>query len=187
LTYINLKYFVFIGLLWFVVHILLTVAYGLIDTQGKAGIAVILGNTVNADSTLSPQLKARLEKGFQLYKKNQVTKLLVSGGTGKEGVNEATEMELYYLNKGILSTSILVDSTGNNTLLTAQHTAEISKNNNITSVIIVSQYYHLMRCKLLFDKQGINTLGTASPIFFEWRDFYALFREFFGYYYYLIF
>ena len=50
------------------------------------------------------------------------------------------------------------------------------------TAISVSQYFHQTRTKMLFRKQGFQNIESASPNYFEWRDFYAIFREFFAYY-----
>jgi vancomycin permeability regulator SanA len=170
---------------WFFIHLLIISIYGIIDSNDNADVAVILGNTVNADSTLSPRLTSRLSKGLQLYENGQVNKIIVSGGTGKEGVNEATEMRLFFIKHHVPASSIFTDTLGKSTLLTAKHTSQICEKHKLKTVIIVSQFYHLSRCTLLFKKQKINVLGTTSPSYYEWRDSYSLFREFFGYYYYL--
>jgi len=174
-------------LTWFCIHVLVICVYGLVDSTKKADVIVVLGNTVNKDSTLSPRLEARLRKGLEIYQNGQAQKIIVSGGTGKEGVNEATEMYLFYQLQGVSSEDIYIDTIGNNTLLTAQHTAELCNRNNFTSVLIVSQYYHLVRCVLLFKQGNIVVSGTASPNFFECRDLYSIPREFVGFYYYLFF
>ena len=49
-------------------------------------------------------------------------------------------------------------------------------------VIVITQFYHISRAKLALKKVGIKNVGGASPDYFESRDFYSLFREFFGYY-----
>mgnify|MGYP001251410713 CR=1 FL=1 len=50
------------------------------------------------------------------------------------------------------------------------------------TAISVSQYFHQTRTKMFFRKQGFHNIESASPNYFECRDFYAIFREFFAYY-----
>lgn len=171
---------------WFIGHLIFISFDGLIDSEQPADVAVILGNTVYSDSTLSPRLQARLEKGVEVYHSGQVKMIIVSGGTGVEGVNEATEMYKFLVGHQVPERAILVDTVGNNTRLTAKHTTALLGQNNLKSVLIVSQFYHLSRCRLLFKQQDISVVGTLSPNYFEWRDTYSLFREFFGFYFYLV-
>jgi vancomycin permeability regulator SanA len=82
-------------LAWVLVHTLLITLDGLHDGQQRADIAVILGNKVEEDGTLSERLTQRLACGLALYRSGRVPRLLVSGGLGKEGFYEGTKMRDY--------------------------------------------------------------------------------------------
>lgn len=178
----KLKY-LFLGFItWFVTHSIVITIDGLINTKQKADLAVILGNKVNEDGTLSERLKARVDCGFDLYKLGQVKKILVSGGLGKEGYCEGTKMKEYLIRKGVPNSVIFVDDKGKNTLLTVRNTLSLRDSIEFESIIVVSQYYHLTRTKMLFRKNGFDQVWGASPSYFEMRDFYSIFREFFAFY-----
>ncbi len=57
----------------------------------------------------------------------------------------------------------------------------------IPEVIIISQYYHITRCKLAMKNVDINNAQGVHANIFELNDFFSIVREFFGYYKYLIF
>lgn len=171
---------------WFLIHETIIVIDGLTDNASKSDYIVILGNTVNRDGTLSERLQARMDTGLKLYRNGIAPKLFVSGGLGKEGFCEGTQMAEYLIEHGVPITDIVVDNTGNTTALTALNFAKTIKNSQGKSVIIVSQFYHISRCKLAFQKQGFKKVTAAHAPYFELRDTYSLFREFFGYYTYLI-
>lgn len=155
---------------------------GLIDSHEQADLAVILGNKVNEDGTLSKRLEKRLECGLTLYKNGQVKKILVSGGLGKEGFYEGTKMKGYLLKNGVPDAAILVDNKGNNTIATVENTLRLKDSLNFQSLIVVSQYFHLTRTKMLFRKRHFDNVSSVSPTYFEIRDIYSLLREFFAYY-----
>lgn len=177
-----LKYALWGLVLWFGIHTLLVVRDGLSDAGDHAGLAVVLGNKVHEDGSLSARLQARLDKSVELFRDGRVQWILVSGGLGKEGFWEGDKMKDYLLAKGIPSGSILVDNYGDNTEKTVEHTLQVADSLNLGSVIAVSQYFHITRIKLLFKKQGNLSVAGAAPRYFEWRDGYALFREFVAYY-----
>ncbi|WP_080776649.1 YdcF family protein [Chryseobacterium phocaeense] len=79
------RYAIVLWAIWFVTHSVYTIADGLSDQKQYAELAVVFGNTVNKDGTLSPRLKARLDKSIDVYRNNRTKKILVSGGLGKEG------------------------------------------------------------------------------------------------------
>lgn len=168
--------------IWFSCHTAYTIKDGLTDEGKTADIAVILGSKVNEDGTLSTRLARRLECGLQLYLKGRAKKLLVSGGLGKEGFPEGSKMKEFLLLHGVPDTAIIVDNHGDNTLATVKNTHRIKDSLNFRSVLVVSQYFHLTRTKMLFRKHQFTAISSVSPRYFEPRDAYALMREFVAYY-----
>jgi vancomycin permeability regulator SanA len=154
---------------------------GLNDNIGQADVAVVLGNTVNPNGQPSPRLQARLDKTIQLYRQGIFKQIIVSGGVGKEGFDEAVVMKQYLIANALPSEQIYIDSQGNNTYLTAQHTAQLMTKYRWQSAIAISQYFHLPRTKLALHRFGIKTVYTAHPDFFELRDIYSTIREVFSY------
>jgi len=175
------------GLLgWFLLHTFFITLSGLQDNLHQADVAVVLGNEVNADGQPSDRLKARLDKAIQIFDDGQTKNIIVSGGMGKEGFDEATVMANYLHDKNIPEQSIILDSQGVTTEATAENSAKIMYDHNWHSVIIVSQYFHIARTKLAFEKNGISEVYSASANYFELRDLYSISREFFAYYAYLL-
>ena len=177
-----LKRLILLFALWFLIHTIVITIDGLTNTSQKADIAVILGNKVNEDGTLSERLQKRVDCGLGLYQKGQVKQILVSGGLGKEGYYEGDKMKEYLLDKGVPDSVIIVDNEGNNTLLSVKNTLDLQDSLHFKSIIAVSQYYHLTRTKMLFRKEGFENIRSASPDYFEIRDVYSIFRECFAYY-----
>ncbi|NJN72938.1 MAG: YdcF family protein [Limnothrix sp. RL_2_0] len=141
----------------------------------RANFAIVYGNQVYPNGEPSPRLKARLDKALQLFETGQVTNLLVSGGVGKEGHDEAAVMAQYLQAAGVPKNRIVVDSQGNNSHLTAVNSAELLGTEK--SVIAVSQLFHLSRAKLSLRNAGFESVGSAYPVFVEGRDVYSTFRE----------
>lgn len=169
-------------IVWFSLHMACTVVDGLIDRGEPADIALIMGTQVNRDGTLSMRLQKRLDCGLELYESGRVKRFIVSGGLGKEGFNEGDKMKEYMLQHAIPDSCIVVDNNGNNSRQSIQNAVLLRSALHFDKVIIVSQYYHLTRCKMLARKLGLNNVSSASPMYFELRDIYSLLREFFAYY-----
>lgn len=174
--------FIVVLIIWFVIHTVYIVTDGLSDNGKKADIAIILGNKVNEDGTLSTRLEKRLETGIELYKNHRIKKILVSGGLGKEGFYEGDKMKEFLVNNSIPDSVILVDNYGNNTRSTVENTLKFQEKYKFKSIIIVSQYFHVTRTKKLFENRGIENVSSANPKYFEWRDSYSILREFPAYY-----
>ncbi len=154
---------------------------GLHDRLHKSDLAVVLGNKVELNGQPSARLQARLDKTIELYHQGWFSQILVSGGVDNMGVDEAKAMKQYLIDRGLPPDQIHLDSAGNNTYLTAQHTAQVMKSHNFHSVMVISQYFHLPRTRLALNRMGIDPVYSAHADFFESRDFYSTAREVFGY------
>ena len=158
---------------------------GLHDEIGRADVALVLGSKVELDGTPSPRLRARLDRTVELYRAGWFPLIIASGGTGKEGFDEAVVMRDYLVAHGVPSESVLVDSKGDTTYASARYTAEIVRERKITSVFVVTQYFHIPRARLALKRFGIATVYSAHAHWFEWRDIYSSPRELAGYGHYL--
>ncbi len=162
------------------------VLVGLHDEIGTADVALVLGSKVELDGTPSTRLRARLDKTVELYRAGHFPKIIVSGGVGEEGFDEAAVMRDYLMANGVPKEHILVDSGGTNTFASAKNTSQIAHQRNFHSVFVVSQYFHIPRAKLALHCFGISTVYSAHAQIYEFRDFYSSLREFFGYLSYLL-
>jgi len=169
-------------IVWFLAHSIYITIDGLTDKQTNADVAIVLGNKVNEDGTLSERLNARLDKSIELFNQNRVKSIIVSGGLGKEGYWEGKKMREYLVDNKIPADKILVDNFGNDTEKTVENSIRIMDSMNFKSAISVSQYFHQTRTKKLFHNKGFENIESASADYFEFRDFYSIFREFVAYY-----
>lgn len=157
------------------------VVQGMNDEIHQADVAVVLGNTVNPDGTPSRRLAARLDMALELYHRGVFKNVVVSGGMGREGFDEAVVMKDYLVRRGIPQVNIIVDSLGLTTAATAQNAATIARAHRWSSVLVVSQYFHIPRCRLALSQAGISPVYAAHAHYFELRDIYSIFREVIGY------
>lgn len=178
----KLKYLFFLFIIWFLSHIVYATIDGLTDNQTKADVAIVLGNKVNEDGSISSRLQARLDQAILLYKTHRVSAIIVSGGLGKEGFWEAEKMTSYLSSQEIPESVIWVDNYGNDTELTVKHSMEIMQQRQWKSAISVTQFFHQTRTKMLFKKAGLHNIESSSPQFFTIGDFYSSTREFIAFY-----
>lgn len=175
-------------LLWIVIHLTYITIDGLNDYKGSADIAVVLGNRVEADSSLYPVLRARVDKAWLLYRQGRVHKIMVSGGRGMKAgkVPEGMAMKRYLVQKGIPAGDIIEDNDGENTYLTAKDFRTLNASQHYSSVIVVSTFAHITRCKYIFRKLGIRNVHSASSDEFFAVDLIGMLREIPALYKYMI-
>ncbi len=178
----NLKKAVTILVIFYFLTMIVIIIKGFSAEFDRADYAVVMGSKVDESGEPSDRLKARLDKAFEIYHKHAVGKIIVSGGIGSEGFNEAVVMGNYLRRKGVVYGDVLIDSLGYNTFATATNARKRLSSNK--TVIIVSQYFHLARAKLAFEKAGFEKVGAAYPVYFELRDIYSLLREVPAYFWY---
>ena len=156
----------------------LLVICGKNDQLGQADVALVLGNKVNPDGSPSPRLKARLDTAVTNYQKGYFPKIIVSGGTGIEGVPEGTAMKSYLISAGVPDEAIIVDNQGVDTKASAQSTLVLLNSNQTKSVFVITQYFHIPRTKLALKKtrylralqRSPTLLRTARPLLHHQRN-----------------
>lgn len=172
---------------WALVHLAAICVDGCSDEDAPADLAVVLGNHVSADGTLSGRLRRRLDRALALYREGKVPTILVSGGRDPGSPFEAEAMKRYLVEQGVPADAVVEDRGGQNTFLTARFTADYMQQHGLRSVIAVSQYYHISRSKLALRRFGVPEVrGAHAAMELEPREPWSLLRELVGYYAYLL-
>ncbi|WP_236755784.1 YdcF family protein [Achromobacter pulmonis] len=153
------------------------VAAGLAAPAPAAEVAVVLGNTVDADGHPSPRLAARLDRAYDCYAAARCRVLFVSGGVDPAGRDEAAVMRDYLIARGVPADRVVADSLGNDTWATAIHASAYMREHGYVSAIAITQYFHVPRTMLALRRHGVPEVGGASPRFVEARDLYSILRE----------
>jgi vancomycin permeability regulator SanA len=159
---------------------------GLSDNLHSADLGVVLGNKVNPNGKPSIMLQTRLDHAAQLYRDGYFKLVLVSGGQGREGYDEPRVMRDVLEKEGVPSDAIFEDNGGLTTWRTAEDTSRFLRKHQLQSVLIISQYFHVPRCRLAFARNGIKTVYWSHAPFWSIRDFFSVPREVFGFAEYLI-
>ena len=154
---------------------------GLHDEIHHADVAIVLGNKVEAAGTPSARLRARLDRTVELFRAGLFPAVIVSGGIGREGYDEAAVMRDYLVSEGVPKAQIFTDNEGVSTYATAKNSLLILRDRKMRSVLVVTQYFHVPRTKLALRRFGISPVYSAHARFFEWRDIYSIPRELAGY------
>jgi len=140
--------------------------FGTTDYRRPADVAVIFGARVYATGQPSPLLADRIRTGVELYQNGLVPLLVMSGGDGSDGFNEARVMRDVAVAAGVDPASILVDQAGNSTEATVANVSALLDARNGAAgpgrVIAVSQAYHLPRVQLAFANAGIDVLTVPA-------------------------
>ena len=150
---------------------------GFSDHVETADAVVVPGNTVNPDGSLSNRLKGRLDAALAAFRAGHCKVIFVSGATGSEGVDESEAMKAYLVKQGVSRDGIIQDNQGFNTAATARNAARALHQRGYSTVLVVSQFFHVPRLRRLLTAQGLVVVGSVHARYFELRDVYSIFRE----------
>lgn len=150
---------------------------GLRDDVQVSDVGIVLGSKVMADGTPSPRLQARLDRAVELYRQGMFAHVIVSGGKGVEGYSEAVVMARYLSERQVPRDAILLDEHGDDTEATAINSAAIMKAHGFKSALVVTQYFHIVRCRYALRGAGIAPVHAAHARYFDARDVYSTARE----------
>ncbi len=155
----------------------LVVLIGVSDHLARADVGVVLATEVEAGGTLAPRLRARCERGLEVYRQGWVPALLVSGGIDRHGFDEAARMKAYLVARGVPDSAVAMDPHGVDTWHTALGTRRYLAARGLGTAMVVTQGFHVPRTRLAFARLGIRTTGWAHARFWEPRDLYSIARE----------
>jgi len=130
-----------------------------VATVPQKQVALILGAAVYSNGTLSVVFENRVDKAIELYQKRKVQKILVSGDNSTAFHNEVDPVRTYLLRQGIPDSDIFLDYAGFDTYSTMYRAREIFQ---VSSMIIVTQSFHLPRAIFLARSLGLDAYGVPA-------------------------
>jgi SanA protein len=126
-----------------------------------AQAALILGARVYDSGRMSPIFRDRVDTALALYQAKRVEKLLVSGDHGQVDYDEVNAAREYLLERGVLEKDIFLDHAGFDTYDSVYRAKEIF---GASSLIIVTQNFHLPRALYIADRLGIKACGQSADL-----------------------
>jgi len=133
--------------------------YTTIQQAPKAEVAMVLGASVTSKGVLSPVLKQRADKAIELYDAGRVKKILVTGDDGTKEHNEVYPVGKYLVASGIPQENIFLDHAGFDTYSSMYRARDVF---GVTSVLVVSQYFHLPRAIFIARHLGLEASGVDA-------------------------
>ena len=136
-------------------------------------VAIILGNRLNDDGSMSKIMKKRMNSALKLNKLFAPSKIIVSGGVANAvaGVSEAQVMRDYLVINGVESDKIIIEDKSMTTKQNAEFSVPIAAKLGSTQILLCTSTEHMGRKFLnpirLFDKQLQRFSGISLSVFSE--------------------
>ncbi len=150
-----------------VVVICFVATYRYIDEQSRrdetrsADVILVLGAAVWPNEQPSPSLRARTERAIGLFRDSYASHLILSGGLGRHGPEEAEIMRRLAVQAGIPSEVLILDRDARSTWESLLGAREIMLDRGWDTILIVSDPFHLKRSLLMAADAGL--VAYASP------------------------
>lgn len=162
------------------------------DTAQAADAAIILGAASYIDGEINPCLVSRVESGVQLYEDGTVPLLIMSGGDDEkhEGVNESDTMKQIAIAGGVPAEDIRVEDRSTSTYENIIYSNEILQTEQVTSVVLVTEPFHMPRARITADRQLDIPVyvepATDSPCWNDAHWTWYFLREIFAFWFYIL-
>ncbi len=122
-------------------------------------VAIVLGNRVFADGTLSRELVARVRVALELYQAKKVRTIYLSGANYPElGYDEPAAMAGWLERRGVPHEALILDGHGFRTAATMADAAA----RGFHDVLVCTQAYHLPRSLYLARHAGLAATGVPG-------------------------
>ncbi|TAF35182.1 MAG: YdcF family protein [Cytophagales bacterium] len=142
-------------------------------TPYKFDAIIVLGCPAQRNGQPSTLLRARVERGVELYRKNYAPRLIFSGSAVYNQHTEAVVMANLAMEMGVPQEAIVLETKARNTGQNAFFTTKILRERLWKSAVIVTSPYHLRRAHLHFTKYNLEFVSVPS----DYPQDVSLFRK----------
>lgn len=133
----------------------------------------------------SPVYRARLEHAYELFERGLAPLIITTGGSGKDPKFSEGQVGRDYLAKlGVPDVNLIAETQADDTDQSVRRVAVILEANELKTVLLVSDAYHLYRAKRMMERQGITVYVSPRPDSIPktaWGRWESALREAFSY------
>jgi len=142
------------------VFTLLNQASRISETNSEYG--VVLGAAVWSKNKPSPIFEGRIDKAKELYLKNVINKIFLTGGNAPGELSEAETARRYLLKKKIPTGKIYTESRTSSSIEQIRFIKKNVVNSKNESVILITDSFHLNRILEISRFYKLNIIGVVS-------------------------
>jgi vancomycin permeability regulator SanA len=138
-----------------------SILYSANDRSADSG--VILGAAVWGGNRPSPVLKERIVKGFEIYRRKIVPKLVITGGGSPNELTEGEVSKNELIKFGVEPANLILENSSNSTIEQIHFVRDnLYNKNSWDKIILISDNFHLLRSKEISSFNNINADCIAS-------------------------
>lgn len=141
-----------------------------LDKSKVSKYGVVLGAAVWKKDQPSTLFKGRIEKAAELYEKNILDKIQLTGGNAPGEISEAKAAYLYLEEKKIPLRDILIEE---NTSTTSEQVLYVKRQfpkiYSKKAIILISDHFHIKRVLEMCDFFNVKAVGVTSEYSLNWE------------------
>jgi uncharacterized SAM-binding protein YcdF (DUF218 family) len=153
----------------------------------RVDVIAVLG-AAEYGGTPSPTFRGRLEHAALLYRRRFSSKVLVLGGKQPgDRLTEADSGRAWLISNGLPESAVGAEPKGNTTLQSLRAAADFMRDQDLQSVLLVSDPWHNLRVRRMARDLGLDAFVSAtwqSAAKSQWKRLGGYTRETFAYLYY---
>ena len=131
----------------------------------NADVIVVLGAGVRSDGSPDLALTRRTLHAADLWLAGRAPLILCSGGMPEERPrSEAAACQELLVSKGVPEEVIFLEERSRSTEENAIYSKELLQRENLDSVLLVTDSYHMFRANYIFNRYGIETLPNPVSV-----------------------
>lgn len=164
----RIKRFLLLGIAALVLYLLgfVLAAYfvGEQDSAEPSDIIIVLGSGLREDGRPGPALLRRSRHGAALWHEGFAPLILCTGGQSEYYPRtEAAACREILLTAGLPDEAILLEERSRSTEENAIYSKQLLDELGLSQVVLVSDSFHMLRARWLFQKQGIEPYASPVP------------------------
>jgi len=164
----RIKRFLLLGILALVLYllgfVLAATVIGEQDSAEPADIIIVLGSGLRKDGRPGPALLRRSRHGAALWHEGFAPLLFCAGGQSEYYPRtEAQACREILMAAGVLEEAILLEESSRSTEENAIYSKQLLDRLGLSRIVLVSDSFHMLRARWLFQKQGIEPFASPVP------------------------
>lgn len=164
MTKFKKRYFLSILIIIYILYVFISIyQYGNVNETRKADAAIVLGVAVWGDKP-SPVFEERIRHSIWLYENGYIDKIIYTGGKGENDPNsESSIAKKYAMEHSVPEIDIYIEEKSTITQENIMYASEIAKENNISTLLLVSDPLHMKRAMLMTEDYGLEAYSSPTP------------------------
>jgi uncharacterized SAM-binding protein YcdF (DUF218 family) len=127
------------------------------EQQLQPADAIVIFGAAEYDGRPSPVFRARLDHGYDLFRKALAPMVITTGGAAADpNFSEGGVGHDYLMRRGIPEMALIAETQASDTFESAQRVGVIMHANHMKSCIAVSDAYHVFRIRKMLEHEGLR-------------------------------